>query len=219
MRRLTIALALVTLCLPILAAATAVTWIIPAGGETWTAGTQHTIAWAGGFPTTVLTYHPLPLSMTGYVIGAYFPNTGSYTFNIPANTPPGPYVLQIGFVEGGTPSYSAEFTIGAAPECLNGCSLVSASTAPGAGICGTTAVEAVANAEAWIQAQLESQCFEGYSINPGSVTIDVTFVPVVPCYVGYVGAYVAEASGFGCCCPDAVPTETQSFGDIKARYF
>jgi len=169
------------------------------------------------------------VSLNYTVIGAYFNNTGYITFSIPANATPGPYVLEIAFMGPGASegSYSAEFTIAAPPECLSNCALVSASMMPSqpnlgspqVAACGNSAEEAAANAEAFITAELESQCFEGYSIDPGSVSIDVTYIPNAVCYSGYSGPYYAEATGFACCCLDAVPTETQSFGDIKARYY
>ena len=39
---------LLSAALPSAALASAPTWMVPAGGETWTAGTHHTIEWSGG---------------------------------------------------------------------------------------------------------------------------------------------------------------------------
>lgn len=207
---------------------TASTWLLPAGGEIWTAGTSHTVAWTGTGTSAIVTYHPLPLSMTGYVVAAFFPNTGYVTFSIPANLPPGQYVMQVAYQTGDPAVYSQPFTIVAPPECLNGCSLVSASmpaSSPWTGaqplnVCGFTAIGATSVAEAYIISALQSQCAEGYSLDPGSVHIDFTLLPpgVGTCMVGYFGNFMAEASGFGCCCQDAVPTETHAWGDVKARY-
>ena len=68
------------------------------------------------------------------------------------------------------------------------------------------------DAAALATAQMESQCGEGYSLDPGSIVMDVTLIPTGVCDVGYFGTFIAEASGFGCCCPDAVPNEAQSWG-------
>lgn len=231
MRRSFLILIALVFILPTVASAVPPVWMVPAGGEVWTAGSQHTIAWAGGTSTAVMLYHQLPISMAGNLVGAYFANTGYITFSIPAATPPGQYVLEMGFTgadaDPGDHSYSPEFSIVAPPECLFGCSLVSASMIPSqpnlgsppVAACGNSAAEASANAAAFIAAELENQCYEGYSIDPGSMSIDVTFIPTAICYSGYSGPYYAEATGFGCCCPDAVPAETWSFGSVKARYY
>ncbi len=208
--------------------ASASTWLVPAGGETWVAGSSHTVAWSGTGTSAIVTYHPLPLSMTGYVVAAYFPNTGYVTFNIPASTPPGQYVMNVGYQTGDLPVYSQPFTIVAPPECLSGCNLVSASMPPSSpwtgipptGACGYNVFTATSAAEAYIQSALSAQCFSGYTLDPGSVHIDVTLLPsgIGTCLSGFTGTFVAEATGFGCCCPDAVPSESQSWGGVKARY-
>lgn len=208
--------------------AAASTWLLPAGGETWTAGTSHTVAWTGTGTSAIVTYHPLPLSMAGYTVAAFFPNTGYLTFAIPPGTPPGQYVMQVAYQAGDPAVYSQPFTIVAPPECLNGCNLVSASmpaSSPWTGLqpsnaCGFTAISATSQAEAYIMSALSAQCSPGYSIDPGSVHIDVTLLPpgVGTCMVGYFGNFMAEASGHGCCCQDAVPSEAHAWGDVKARY-
>lgn len=228
LRRLPLLLAALPVLLLVAGPVAASTWLLPAGGEIWTAGTSHTVAWTGTGTSAIVTYHPLPLSMTGYVVAAFFPNTGYVTFNIPANLPPGQYVMQVAYQAGDPAVYSQPFTIVAPPECLNGCSLVSASmpaSSPWTGaqplnVCGFTAISATSVAEAYIISALQSQCAEGYSLDPGSVHIDFTLLPpgVGTCMVGYFGNFMAETSGFGCCCQDAVPAETHAWGDVKARY-
>lgn len=217
---------LVTLALAVPAGAS--TWLLPAGGEIWTAGTSHTVAWNGTGTSAIVTYHPLPLSMTGYVVAAFFPNNGYVTFSIPASTPPGQYVMQVAYQAGDPPVYSQPFTIVAPPECLNGCNLVAASMpasspwtgSPPLATCGFTVTAATSNAEAYILSALSAQCAEGYSIDPGSAHIDFTVLPagVGACMVGNFGYFMAEASGFACCCQDAVPVEAHNWGDVKARY-
>jgi len=215
------------LLLPSLAAAQLPTWQVPAGGEVWTAGSSHTLMWVGGTAQVFGLGAYDANTNAFYPIGSMFPNTTSTTWNIPANLPPGNYYLSIGFNLLFPPTTnSAIFTIRAAPECLSGCNLVSAgmtTSNPYAGtpplaICGTSPLQAAAFAEAAMLAQLQSQCFEGYSIDPGSVMYDTTALPNGACLAGYVGAYLAESFAFGCCCPDAVPVETQSWGSLKGSY-
>ncbi|MDO9693331.1 MAG: hypothetical protein Q7W56_01220 [Candidatus Latescibacteria bacterium] len=200
-------------------------WLVPAGGETWTAGTSHTLVWSGGTATVFgLGAYELP-SNAFTPISPAFPNTGYYTWTIPANLPPGTYKLGIGFVEGDYIE-TAPFTIQAPPECLQSCHLATASTLPSSPwsnqypetLCASTPEQAVAFAQAFLTSKLEEQCLEGYSINPGSVVIDVTLLPVGYCYVGYFGFYQAAASGFACCCQDPVAGESGSWGEIKAQY-
>ena len=122
------ALAIFTMALavsPVPAAAQPFSWLLPAGGETWTAGTTHSIEWTGGTPS------------------------------------------------------------------------------------GNVSI---------VLAQLEAGCMEGYSIAPGSVVIDATILPVGFCLVTYTGAFVAEAAGMACCCPDAVPAEDVNWGTVKSLY-
>lgn len=224
MRRLLFVVFLVAGCLPTLASAQPATWITPAGGETWTPGTSHTLAWSGGAPTVFgIAAYAVP-GPAVWPISPQIPNTGFVTWNLPTNLPTGSYILTIGFV-GDTSYNSLPITIsGAPPSCLVGCYLQSASTItsqggfPPIGACGNTAQEAMDAAAALVTAQLESQCGEGYSLDAGSIVIDVTLVPTGNCYAGFSGPFVAEASGFGCCCADAVSNEVQSWGSLKATY-
>ena len=228
-RSLTLALFPLLVCLFSTGAARATIWLVPSGGEVWTAGTTHTVAWSGGTPaaSTAVTYHPLPLSMAGGTVAAFFPNAGYASWAIPPSTPPGQYKLQIGYFSGGgDPVYSETFTIVGPPECLSGCYAVSASLpesqpwvgTPPSAVCGASADAATAAGAAYIQAQLESQCSEGYSVDPGSLDLDVTFIPVANCLAGTGGDYLVDATATGCCCPDAVPAEVQSWSNLKARY-
>ncbi len=214
------------LTLPAVAVAQVV-WHAPAGGETWTAGTQHTVAWSGG-PATVsglIAYGAPPLVNFTPIIGGPFANLGYASWSIPPTLPPGTYTVQIAFADGSN-YISPEFTIQAPPECLPACQTVSFSfpaanpsiAQPPVGICGTSAHGAGLLAEAFFQQQLASQCFEGYSLDPGSVVMDLTILPAGVCWVGTGGAFVAEVSGFGCCCADPVPAEAESWGALKSFY-
>ena len=224
MRRLLFVAFLLTGCLPALALAQPATWVTPAGGETWTPGTAHTLAWTGGAPTVFgIAAYAVP-GPAVWPISPQISNTGYVTWNLPTNLPAGTYILTIGFV--GDTSYNSQpITIsGAPPSCLVGCYLQSASTItsqggfPPIGACAFTAQGALDAAAALATAQLESQCSEGYSLDPGSIVMDVTLIPTGVCYAGFFGTFVAEASGFGCCCPDAVPNEAQSWGSLKATF-
>jgi hypothetical protein len=220
--------------LPLSALASAPTWMVPAGGETWTAGTYHTIEWAGGGPNTtifalVLVEIANPAFSNWVTVSAFFPNNGYIGFTIPVNVNPGAYKLMMGIDQDpGGPYDSPVFNIQAAPECLSGCYQVWASfpgpspsfSAPPIGQCATSPSQAEAMAVAYIQNQLASQCGEGYSLDAGSVVIDVTLLPVGDCLIQESSGpmFVAEATGVGCCCQDAVPSTPQSWGTLKSLY-
>lgn len=220
----TLALALL---LPSLAAAQFPAWQVPAGGETWTAGSSHTLAWSGGLAMVngIIAYDVN--SPAWYPVGANFPNIGNVVWNLPANLPPGTYYLQIAFnLLNPATTNSATFTVRAAPECLIACNLVTAgmttadpvSGMPPAAYCGTSPHQAAAFAEAAVLGQLQAQCAPGYSVDPGSVVYDTTMLPGGVCFSGYSGGYLAESFAFGCCCPDAVPVESRSWGALKGSY-
>ena len=111
-----------------------VTWLMPAGGEVWTAGTTHTIVWSGGGPSVnaVAFFQQSPPYGSAALPGlTFFPNDGHGSWTLPTNPsylPPGTYKLAIGFPsDPNGPFYSNEFTIQAPPECLSSCQQVSAS--------------------------------------------------------------------------------------------
>ena len=232
--RLTLALvALVAVSLPQAAGASPVTWLVPAGGEVWTAGTTHTVAWSGGGPTVFVVAYVQQFSPFGQAAipgMAFFPNNGHGYWTLttdPNYLPPGTYKLAIGIDnDPNGPYYSNAFTIQPAPECLAGCERVSASfpvpnpfySSPPLGACNYGQLSAAASAQSYIEAQLASQCFSGYSINPGSLVIDVTLLPFGDCSTLSAGPFVAEASGFGCCCPDVVPAKRSTWGTLKSMY-
>lgn len=216
--------ALVMAGLPQAAAAAAPTWLVPAGGETWTAGTTHTIEWSGGDPTGVfaVAYVEQFTPNGQYVIPglAFFVNNGTASWSIPANLTPGTYQLEI---SSSGITFSADFTIVAPPECLVNCQLVTASfpamfppgTALPIGACGNSAAAAMSLAHQFVYAALSGQCFSGYALDPASVVIDVTLLPLGVCYSGYNGPFIAEASGFGCCCPNPTATKPATWGILK----
>jgi hypothetical protein len=215
--------------------ATPVTWLVPAGGEVWTAGTTHTIAWSGGDPSVfaIMYVQQFPPYGQAVVPGmAFFPNNGHGYWALSTNPtylPPGTYKLGIG-IQGDYdgPYYSNEFTVQAPPECLFGCERVSAgfpvpnpfySDLP-IGACASGPLSASTSARNYVETQLASQCPAGYTLNPGSVVVDVTLLPFGACLFqeSSSGLFIAEASGFGCCCPDAVPTRRSSWGTLKSIY-
>ncbi|HPF35489.1 MAG TPA: hypothetical protein PLH84_08710 [Candidatus Krumholzibacteria bacterium] len=220
----TIAVALTFAVVP--AAADPFVWILPDGQQTWTAGTTHSITWAGGTSFIgALAVYPVGDPFSPLLLGQSFSNIGSYTWAIDPNTAPGSYFLRIVMMDDSF-FESTPFTIGPPLECLSGCSLVSASTPMADNIagtlpqpaCGATAQEAAAAAEAYVMAQFDLQCFSGYAVDPGSLNLQVTFLPGGDCLSGTGGIYYAEATAVGCCCPDAVPDADWSWSDVKAYY-
>jgi hypothetical protein len=217
---------------PAALAQTPVTWLVPAGGETWTAGTTHTIEWSGGGPSVfaiVYVQQFPPYAQVPVQGNAFFPNNGHGTWTLSTDQnllPLGNYRLLIGMQNDNTPYYSNEFTVAPAPECLSHCSQVWASfPVPSPfyselplGACGTSPHAAGSAAYAYIQSELAIQCNSGWTLDPNSLVIDVTSLPIGSCLRGYSGAYVAEASGTGCCCEDVVPARRATWGTLKTLY-
>jgi hypothetical protein len=163
---------------------------------------------------------------------AFFPNNGHGLWVLSTNPtylPPGTYKLGIG-IQGDTngPYYSNTFTVQAAPECLSGCERVSASfpgpnpfyAAPPIGACDYGPLSAATSARNYIETHLASQCSAGYTLDPGSLVIDVTHLPFGDCLFqeSSSGFFIAEASGLGCCCQDAVSTKRSTWGTLKSIY-
>jgi hypothetical protein len=194
-------------------------WLLPGGGEVWTAGTTHTIEWTGGPPgnANLRLIRLSPLQDTG--IFAVIPNTGVAQWTIPANLTPGSYQLKIEDTAVSTWSYGYQVDINAPPACAANCVLTTVAmpfSNPPAGVCGANGVELTALAQAWAQSHFA--CPNGYEVDPGSMTIDVTFMPVGVCLAGYGGPFVAEAAAIACCCPSTTGAKTPTWGRLKSIY-
>jgi hypothetical protein len=197
-------------------------WLLPQGGETWTAGTTHTVEWAGGPAGNVTVY---AISITPFqvadLIAAGVPNTGYAQWTIPPLLAPGQYQLFVGDTGFATYAYGPIFNVQAGPVCAAGCALATANMPfygyPG-GPCDSTPAGAQAAAVAYLQPLINSACANGYSLDQSSVMIDVTILPFGACYAGYSGQYIAEASAVFCCCANAVPAQQSTWGAIKALY-
>jgi Ser-Thr-rich glycosyl-phosphatidyl-inositol-anchored membrane family protein len=219
-----IALAAALLALPRIASAQPFAFQIPAGGETWTAGTTHTIEWTGG---------PVGVNSNVYLISITpFASQGPIVLNSPYFQPaswaissgltPGQYQLYIEDVGSTTYNYSQIFTVQARPTCASGCAAISVAPENFAGYpavhCGSTAAIAMANAQSWLNAQLAAACGSGLTLDNSSVVADYTFLPTGSCYAGEFGAYMVEVSAVACCCSAATPNRRDSWGKLKVRY-
>jgi len=127
-----IALAAALLLLPRIASAQPFAFQVPAGGETWTAGTTHTIEWTGG---------PIGVNSNVYLISIVpFQSQGPIVLNSPylqpaswaisSGLPPGQYQLYIEDVGSTTYSYSNIFTVQARPTCASGCAAIAIAAQP-----------------------------------------------------------------------------------------
>jgi hypothetical protein len=198
-------------------------WLLPAGGETWTAGTQHTVEWNGGNPSWSVLVNAIRLVpfQAADAIEASTPNDGFSFWAIPPGLAPGGYLLYVQDTAASTWAYGPAFNIQAGPQCAVGCQQVSVSMPyyePPVGVCGQTAADAEAAARAYSLQQLADACPNGYSIDPSSIVTDVTILPIGVCMSGYSGAFVAEASSVACCCPSPVPASPSSWGKVKSTY-
>ncbi len=59
-----------------------------------------------------------------------------------------------------------------------------------------------------------------FAFGPGTAVAQplTWLLPVGFCLSGYSGAFVAEAAGVACCCPDVVPAEDVNWGSVKSLY-
>jgi hypothetical protein len=86
------------------------------------------------------------------------------------------------------------------------------------GTCDATVADAQAAATAYLQPLIDNACASGYTLDPSSVIIDVTILPVGVCFAGYGGQFVAEASAVFCCCQGPVPARKATWGSVKSMY-
>lgn len=203
-------------------AAFAFTWLLPAGGETWTAGTTHKVEWSGGpaANVNVSVIRLVPFQVAGS-IAANVPNAGYETWAIPPTLTPGSYQLYVEDTAVSEYTYGPTFTIQAAPQCGEDCTLVAYSVSNygyPSGMCDTTPGGALTAAQNYVLSNLSSACPGGSAIDPSSIVVDATILPFGVCFVGYSGQYIAEASAVACCCPQATPSEASTWGGVKATY-
>lgn len=86
---------------------------VPTANSLWLAGTTMTIQWTGGPPATAvkLVLGDVPSWTTAATIGVNLPNTGSYTWTIPANLPTSTYLVYIEAMDQSTWAYGPHITI------------------------------------------------------------------------------------------------------------
>jgi hypothetical protein len=189
---------------------------LPAGGETWTAGTSHTLYWSGGNPTwnVNLALIDVTNNLTVQFFNMNGLNNGETVYTLPANLPSGTYSFYIEEVAFATWTYGPSFTIQAGPDCGSNCQVIG--TAPPSLVCGAT--QAIAESLATALAKSNLVCTVGNVLDLSSVMVDVTLLSVgaFNCPVGYTGAYAVEASAVACCCALPVPTQQGTWGKIKS---
>jgi len=198
-------------------AAAALTWLLPSGGEVWTAGTTHTIEWSGGIPTNnvdILLIQVTPFQLAGTIVPIML-NTGAASWTIPVGLS-GSYQVFVEEPATNDYAYSNTITVQPAPLCALGCQLVSATqfafTTPPTGVCATTGPDALA------LASVTPTCPVGWILDPSSIVVDRTLLPVGVCYAGYSGAFVAEASAVACCCPGPTSGRRSTWGSNQTQY-
>lgn len=200
-------------------ASAALGWLLPTGGETWTAGTTHTVEWSGGTPSNTVNVQLIqmtPFQVAG-AIAIGVPNTGAASWTIPVGITPGAYQVYVIEPASGDYTYSNTFTVRAGPACPPGSQLVATSfpfTNPPSGVCGTTASQALAYA----QGQSNPVCPAGYILDQSSIMTDLTILPFGVCYSGYSGAFIAEGSSVACCTAAATSSRRSTWGSIKIQY-
>lgn len=219
-RRAALLLSLATLLI-VPALARAFTFQVPAGGETWTAGTTHTIEWTGtpGGNVNIQVIDFNTASVVGNVT-LNAPNAFVASWNLPPTLPPGQYQLYIEDVPVTTWSYGPVFTVRAMPPCAVGCTVVTVAPTyygayPGTQ-CSTDSGVALASAQSWLGAQLATLCTG--VVDPSSVLADYTYLPSAACEVGQFGPYAVEATAVACCCAGATPAERRTWGRLKTIY-
>ena len=90
----------------------------PNGGETWQAGTTHIITWTSSGVTGNIQIQPYLGGVAQTNLTTSAPNTGSYSWSIPAGYTPGTtYQIAISAMSGSVSDFSnAYFTISAPPS-------------------------------------------------------------------------------------------------------
>ena len=94
----------------------------PNGGESWQAGTTHNITWASSNVIGTIQIQPYSNNVSQANIAAAAPNTGSYSWTIPTNYPPGStYKMSLSAMSGAIWDFSdANFTITVPPSFSDG---------------------------------------------------------------------------------------------------
>ncbi|MEO7867874.1 MAG: hypothetical protein ABIU54_09570 [Candidatus Eisenbacteria bacterium] len=217
-------LAVSLLAAPRFAFAQAFTWLSPVGGETWTAGTTHTLEWSGGPSGSNIGVYLISLSPYQVVstVQTNMPYGFTTPMTIPANLVPGAYQVYISDTPTTTWTYSSTFTLQAPPTCGSGCTLVAVVPDYASGYpitsCGTTAAIAYSNAQSWLNSKLTNACPAGYTMDPSSVVSEFTQLPLGSCYVGQFGAFQVEATAVACCCAAPTSGRRTTWGGVKSHY-
>lgn len=203
--------------------AQAFNWLLPAGGETWTAGTSHSLAWSGGPPNVlnVSLIQVTPFQNAG-TIAFNIPYTLGTLWSIPANLPPGAYQVYIEDLGATQFAYSLPFQVVAPPPCAPGCTRVSIGPtmygySPGTS-CHSTLAGAIGLANSYISAQVAGGCPAGWFVATGSTAIDLTQSPYPSCFVGQTGFFGVEATATFCCCPGPTDARRSTWGQLKSHY-
>lgn len=209
--------------LPAAAFAQTYSWVVPVGGETWTAGTSHTIHWTGGPVGSNVTVQIGSIATSSVVatLISNGPNVGYAVWTIPFALPAGQYIVYIEDAARTTWTYGPIVNVQTPPPCTVGCTYVATGLDIQLGYaavsCGTTLGQAQSLAAASIQSLLTTACSAG-SLDLTSVLADYTVVPTGVCPVGQFGPIQVEASAVACCCNGPTSSSRRTWGQLKTHY-